>query len=221
MIWLLFCVTNVLAAFIGKRESNTVTTIFWEWESTFVSFASWAICVPIGCRHPFIRYWQPLLAKTKAASSLLHPDVERQQSVNSFGSWVFGNQGIVRIFTPITEPLTDSIGQCTIYERFQHGFQINRHCTLQSMQKCITGCWKHDFDKILLTNCKNKSRIWIYGWTRWATHWQPTQFRSARSIPSNRTQVDISGSVTTWTASLATDRFRPGPGPEVTVRNRC
>jgi hypothetical protein len=31
--------------------------------STIFGFASWLIYVLIGCRHPFIKYWQPLLAK--------------------------------------------------------------------------------------------------------------------------------------------------------------
>jgi len=29
-------------------------------ESTIISFTSWVIQVPIGCRPPFISYWQPL-----------------------------------------------------------------------------------------------------------------------------------------------------------------
>jgi len=31
--------------------------------STMFCFASWVIYVPTGCRHPFIRYWQPLPEK--------------------------------------------------------------------------------------------------------------------------------------------------------------
>jgi hypothetical protein len=33
VIWLLLCTTDVLAAYIGKRESNMVTAPFWEWAS--------------------------------------------------------------------------------------------------------------------------------------------------------------------------------------------
>jgi len=50
--------------------------------STMFSFASWVLYVPIGCRHPFMRYWQPLLAKTTVTCSLPHPEIERQQNVN-------------------------------------------------------------------------------------------------------------------------------------------
>jgi len=85
------------------------------------------------------------------------------------------------------------------------------------MQKHILGCWKHDFDKILLIYTKNKSLNWINGWTRW----KPTRFRRVGSLPSNCTRVDSSGSFTTQSAKVAMDRVGPGPGPEVTVWIRC
>jgi len=48
------------------------------------SLASGVSYFPIGSRHPFMRYWQPLLAKTTATCSLRHPENERQQSINDF-----------------------------------------------------------------------------------------------------------------------------------------
>jgi len=168
VIWSLLCITDILAAFIGKTDSNMVTARFWEctsmehqclftshlryclfrlvadihvsdignhyWQqqwhapcrilknsvngaSTIFSFASWAIYIPIDCRHPFIRYRKPLLAKTRATYSLLHPDNERQWSVNSFSCCIFSIQGIARIFIFITELLTALIGKNTIYQR--------------------------------------------------------------------------------------------------------
>jgi len=81
------------------------------------SILSWVIHLPIGCRHPFIRYWQPLMAKTTATCSLPHPVNKRQQSVNSFGLYVFHNQGIVWIFMCITVLSTALIGKNTIYQR--------------------------------------------------------------------------------------------------------
>ena len=92
---------------------------------------------------------------------------------------------------------------------------------MKSIQKHIIGCWKRHFNIIQLTNSKNKSLIWIYRWTRWATHWRPAQFRRVGSLHLNRTRVDGSGLLTTRTANLAVVRFGPRPGPEVTVRNRC
>ena len=105
--------------------------------------------------------------------------------------------------------------------KVKHRFQINRYCKLECMQKHTIGCWNRDFDKILLTNSKNNSLIWIYGWTRWATCWQPAQFRRVGSSLMNCVGVDGSGLVITGTANLAMLRFGPGPGPEVKVRNRC
>ena len=104
--------------------------------------------------------------------------------------------------------------------KVKHWFQINWYCKLQSMQKHILGCWKRDFDKILLTFSNNKSLNWIYGWTRWATGWQPAQFRWVGSLPLNRTWVDSSGVLMTRIANLAMVWVRPGPGLKVTVPNR-
>jgi len=59
--------------------------------SRIFSFASWVIYVPIGCRHPFNRFWLPLLGETTVTCSLPHPENERQQSVNDFKLWVMGN----------------------------------------------------------------------------------------------------------------------------------
>jgi len=89
------------------------------------------------------------------------------------------------------------------------------------MQKCIIGCWIQDFDKILLRNCKTKSLLWIYRWTCWATCWQPAQIWWVRSIPSNRTWVDCSGILATWTVNLPMVQFCPRLRPEVMVRNHC
>jgi hypothetical protein len=85
--------------------------------SIILSFASWPIYVSIGCRHLFIKYWQPLLAKTTAKCSLPHPEYERQRSVNSFSCCIVGNQVIALIFAFIMELLTAIIGKNTIYQR--------------------------------------------------------------------------------------------------------
>jgi len=59
--------------------------------STIVSFASWVIHVPIGCRHPFNRYSLPVLGNTTATCSLLHPENERQLIINNLQLWIVGN----------------------------------------------------------------------------------------------------------------------------------
>jgi len=85
--------------------------------SMIFSFASWVIYVPIGCIHPFIKYWQPLLAKATAKCSLPHPEIEYQRSINSFSCGIFGSQVIALLFAFITQLLTAIIGKNTIYQR--------------------------------------------------------------------------------------------------------
>jgi len=92
--------------------------------STIFSFAPWVIYVPIGCRHPFNIYWQPVVAKTPATCSLLHPENERQRSVNSFSWCTLGDQGIVLIFVFINELLTALICKNTIFPRFNTDFKL-------------------------------------------------------------------------------------------------
>jgi len=87
-------------------------------ESTIVTFESWVIYFPIGCSHPFIQYWQPLLAQTTATCSLLHPENEHQRRVNSFSCCMFCNRGIALISAFIPELLTAVIDKNTIYRRY-------------------------------------------------------------------------------------------------------
>jgi len=85
--------------------------------STIFSFASGVGYVLIGCGYSFMRYWQPLLAKTTATCSVRHPENERQRSINRFGTCIFRDQGIVQIFASITVLLTALLGKNTIYGR--------------------------------------------------------------------------------------------------------
>jgi len=93
-----------------RMSVNGVSTIF--------SFASLIICVPLGCRHPFIKYWQPLLPKTTVTCSLPHPENERPWSINSWSDCIFGNQGIALIFAVIKKLLIALIGKNTIEQRY-------------------------------------------------------------------------------------------------------
>jgi len=47
-------------------------------------------------------------------------------------------------------------------QKEKHWFQNNQYCNLQRIYKVITGCWISDFDQILLSNIKTKSRLWNY-----------------------------------------------------------
>jgi len=75
------------------------------------------------------------------------------------------------------------------------------------MQKVTIGCWKYDFDKILLWNSKNKSIIWIYRWTHWTTQWQHAQFNWVVRCQLNGTRIDRVGVLTTriWTQSAGSE----------------
>jgi len=86
---------------ILRMSANGASTIF--------IFESWVIYFLIGCRHPFIKYWQPLLANTTATYSLQHPDNELPRSINSFSCSIFDNHGIVLISAFIMELLTSVI----------------------------------------------------------------------------------------------------------------
>ena len=92
--------------------------------STIIRFASCKIYVPIDCRHPLMRYWQPLGAETIVTRSLLRPENERQRSVNNFRSCGVGNQRIARLIEYITALFTALIGKNTIYHRKIMDFKI-------------------------------------------------------------------------------------------------
>jgi len=117
--WLQTSIYQIFAAPTGKKQQQHapcgIQKMSVNGESTIFNFASWVIYVPIGCRHPFLKYWQPLLAKTTATCSLQHPENERQLSVNNFRTCTFCNQGIARIFGCITLLFTALLGKNTIY----------------------------------------------------------------------------------------------------------
>jgi len=92
---------------ILKMRVNRASMIF--------GLASWVSYVRIGCRHPFMRYWQPLLAKLTGTWFLRHPENERQRSVNIWSTWIIRNHGIAQSFACITVSLTALLGKNTIY----------------------------------------------------------------------------------------------------------
>jgi hypothetical protein len=87
-------------------------------ESMIFSFACRLIYVPIGCIHPFIKYWQPLLAKTTAKCSLPHSENDRQLRVRNFSYCIIGNEVIALFLAFITELLSAIIGKNTLYHRY-------------------------------------------------------------------------------------------------------
>ena len=85
---------------------------------TILILASWVSYVPISCRSPFVRDWQPLLANATATCSLRHPGNECQRRVNRFRTCIYHNQGIAWIFACITVLLATLIGTITLYRRW-------------------------------------------------------------------------------------------------------
>jgi len=79
--------------------------------STISSVASWVIYIPISCRLPFIRYWQPLLSETTATYSLPHPENDCQWSVNNLWFCKYGNQTMIWLLFRITDVLAAYIGK--------------------------------------------------------------------------------------------------------------
>jgi hypothetical protein len=105
--------------------------------STISCFASWVIYVPIGCSHPFIRYWQPLLAKPTATCSLRHPENERQWSVNSYKSCICFNLDIPQIIVRITLLLTALVGRNTISQRWNTDTKLIDIATCTTCKRAI------------------------------------------------------------------------------------
>jgi len=81
--------------------------------SMIISFASRVVYVPIGCRHPFIKYWQPLLAKSTATCSLLHPENMRQQSISNFQLPILSNLSSDWLQTSVHQILAAFTGKNT------------------------------------------------------------------------------------------------------------
>jgi hypothetical protein len=80
-------------------------------QSMIFSFTSWVIYILIGCRHPFIKYWQPLQTSTTASYSLSHPENECQLSVNDFWLCIVGNLCSIVLQTNIYALLAPFIGK--------------------------------------------------------------------------------------------------------------
>jgi hypothetical protein len=99
----------------------------------------------------------------------------------------------------------------------KHQFQKNHDCKLQNKQNEIIGSWIPNLNKILLSNFKNQSILWIHKWTHWVTCGQSTEFDVVGRFPSNCTQIGCYVVLNTWSAIFATVQIWPRPWPEATV----
>jgi len=96
--------------------------------STVFIFMSRVIYVPIGSRHRFIRYWQPLLGKATATCSLPHPENERQRCFNNFYLHILG-KFMIRLVADIHLPDIGSL----YWEKLQ------RHASGLSLRISVDG----------------------------------------------------------------------------------
>jgi hypothetical protein len=106
--------------FLAKRQQQSqcpILSMSVNRASIIVSFPSWLSYIPIGFRHPFMRYWQPCLAETTATCFLWHLETECQWRVNGYRTCIFCNQGIALIFTCILVLLTTLLCKNTICQR--------------------------------------------------------------------------------------------------------
>jgi hypothetical protein len=132
-----------------------------------------------------------------------------------------GNEGIEWIFELIIELLTSSLVKNTNH------WKKNMNYNIVDLATCKTcKMWLRDVKWSILTEYYNRiakaSILYsMYRWTRCTTHWKPAQFRRIGRCRWNCTRMDSSGLLTTRVANLAPVRFRPVPGPEVTVQTRC
>jgi hypothetical protein len=121
----------------------------------FVPFHIESCMFQIGCRHQFILYWDPVGAKQQQQTHYR----SLKMSVNGV-STVLGLTYLV-ITILHSSSCTKQNNWLPWYAKIHirkenYRFQITRYCKLENMPQHIIGCWKRDFDKLLLTNCKNK-----------------------------------------------------------------
>jgi len=127
-----WCIGSVYQQMTLQHGHHPILELSVNIASTIFSFASWIIYVLIDCRHPFIRYWQPVLAKTTATCSLPHPENKHQRRVLGYSCWIVDDQTIVLIIAFIIEGLTALIGKHTIDQRY------NTDSTLIDIASCKT-----------------------------------------------------------------------------------
>jgi hypothetical protein len=96
MFWLTACIhLSDIGSFnweiLQRHNPCHVLSMSMTGMSMTISFACWVRYVTIGCRHSFIRYWYPVLAKTTAAWTVPYPQNEYQRRVNNLERWILTN----------------------------------------------------------------------------------------------------------------------------------
>jgi len=94
VIWSLLCIIDLLAAFICKRDSNTVTAAFWEWALTqrqgclasHVGQYMFRLVANIHLSNVGCLYWETL--QWHARCHILRMSVKGASTIFCFASWV-------------------------------------------------------------------------------------------------------------------------------------
>jgi len=111
--WLQTSINEILAAFRGNNNVNTLPAPFWYWlsmehQQSLVFHLGKSECHIIVVTH--IRCAGSLLIGNSTWHMLPRHENHHQLSVITFGSCILGNQEIVQIYTLITELLTAFLG---------------------------------------------------------------------------------------------------------------
>jgi len=106
--------------------------------STITSFVCWVIYFPIGLRHPFPRYWKPLLGITRATCSLPHLENQCQRSVNNFQLRILGNVCSDWLQISIDNILAACSGETTVTWSVPSP-ENERQCSVDRSSRCQFG----------------------------------------------------------------------------------
>jgi hypothetical protein len=101
--------------------------------------------------------WQPFHSKQCMTHTLPHHEPESQWSVNNSWSSILGLSRLYADQSAHNWTIDYLYSQKYNISQEIHEFQINWYGKLHSIQTCIIGCWKCDFDRILLTDCKTRA----------------------------------------------------------------
>jgi hypothetical protein len=91
--------------------------------------------VATGCRHPSLRYWPPLEAKTTVTHSLPHLENDHYWSNNDFWSWNLGNLSKVWLQEFISEVLVAFSGN-TVHDIFVTHYESNLQRSVKALCSC-------------------------------------------------------------------------------------
>jgi len=163
--WLETTKNEVIAAFRGKNDSNSLPAPCWKWGSK--ERERFSVMHPGYSKRRFVainHIWTDggLFRQNSAWHKcyiIMKMIINSASTIFGLAYWVFKALHRYLSSLPNYWPLSKARRQNIIWKQ---GFQNNRDRKLQNMLKVITGCWISDLDNILLSNTKNKRSVRIY-----------------------------------------------------------